>query len=297
MFYYFQLVLRKLVQMLSSLEKSFYLLLSIALTMSSCVNLKYIGEFSKTSIEGIEKYEELPQSFSQICAKDCEQKNIRNFKIHKTQCDCDQDEKADSITRVIYATTRDYFYGLNDIADNKLTKYQTVDLSTTLATGDFGPVKLNEADVNAYSKVSTLVLRAFTDGYRRNKIKEYVVRGHEPLKTLLHFLELNLSGNLIGKLEVQKSSIKNYYFDFVSDKKLSSYERTKFAEDYFRRISEIETKQEELTSFSEILQEIADGHNVLYTNINNLEDDEVKGKIARLGRQLKNTITSLSISK
>lgn len=127
------------------------------------------------------------------------------------------------------------------------------------------------------------MLRAFTDGYQRNKVKEYVVCGHEPLKILLHFLELNLSGNLIGKLEVQKSSIKNYYFDFVSDKKLSSYEHTKFADDYFRRISKIETKQEELASFSEILQEITGGHNVLYTNMNNFEDHEVKGKIARLG--------------
>ena len=96
-----------------------------------------------------------------------------------------------------------------------------------------------------------------------------------------------MSGNLIGKLEVQKNSIKNYYFDFVSDKKLISYGRTKFAEDYFRRISEIETKQEELASFSEILQEIADRHNVIYTNIDNLEDDEVKGKIAGWGVNLK----------
>jgi len=262
--------------------------------MSACVNLKHVGEFSQTSIEGIEKYEILPQNFTQICNEDCEQKNIRNFKIHKTACACDQNEKADSITAVIYATTRDYFYGLVDITDNKLTSYQTADLNTALSTGDFGPIKLNEADVNAYSKVSTLLLRAFTDGYRRKKVKEYITEGHGPLKVLLNFLEQNISGNLNGKLEVQKSSIKNFYFDFVTDKKLSPYERTKFAEDYFRRISEIAAKQKELDSFSEILREIAEGHDALYSFSNQLEDKEVKGKLARLSRRLKHVISSLS---
>jgi len=37
--------------------------------MSSCVNLKHIGKFSKTSIEGIEKYEELPKSFPRYVRK------------------------------------------------------------------------------------------------------------------------------------------------------------------------------------------------------------------------------------
>jgi len=283
--------------MLSSAFKNLGLSLALSLVLGACINLKHVGELSKTSIEGIEKYETLPQSFTQICTEDCEQRSISDFKIHNTACDCEQNIKADSITRVIYETTRDYFYGLVDISDNKLTGYQTADLNTALATGDFGPVKLNEADVNAYSKVSTLLLRAFTDGYRRKKVKEYVSQGHEPLKVMIHFLEMNLSGNLNGKLEVQKSTVKNFYFDFVMNKKLSPYERTKFAEDYFRRISEISRKQKELDAFSTILQEIEGVHEILYQNINNLEDKEVKGKLARLGRKLKNAIAALSKSK
>lgn len=274
-------------------NKQIYLVLSLTLVVCSCVNLRHVEEFSKTSIEAIEKYESLPQNFTKICIEDCIQKNIGNFKIHQTACECHQNERADSITQVIYTVTRDYFYGLVDLADNKLTNYQTANLTSTLATGDFGPVKLNEADVNAYSKVSTLLLRAFTDGYRRKKMKDYITQSHEPLEVLLHFLELNLSGNLNGKLEVQKSSIKDFYFDHVSNKKLSSYERTKFAEDYFRRIAEIDDKQKELKSYSLVLSEIAAGHDTLYANINNLKDEKVKGKLTRLSRRLKRSISSL----
>ncbi|NNE78405.1 MAG: hypothetical protein HKN31_15185 [Pricia sp.] len=263
-----------------------------ALILGSCVNLKHVGEFSKTSVESIDEYDALPISFLQICVEDCEQKHIQNLQIHDTSCDCKQNKKADSITQVIFNGVRDYLIGLTDISQNKLTNYQTDDLTNALGTGDFGPLKLAQEDVNAFSKVSTVILRAFTDGYRRNKIKAYVTDAHEPLLKLLRFLELNLTGNMKGKLEVQKSSLKNFYFDFVRDKNLSVYERTKFAEDYFQSIAEIEKKQKELDVFAMTLQHIAEGHKTLKVNIDNLTDKKVKGQLARYASRLKNIASS-----
>lgn len=269
------------------------LFVSVALTLGSCVNLKHISEFSETSIEGIEHYEALSPSFSEVCLQDGRQESIRKFDIHRTDYDCVQNQKADSITRVIYNATRSYFYGLSDLSQNELTNYRTDDLTKALATGDFGPVKLNETDVKAYSDISTLLLRAFTDSYRRKKIKEYVAQAHGPLLKLLRFLELNLEGNLNGKLDVQKSSLKNFYFDLVKDKKLSEYERTKFAEDYFSRISEISAQQNELKTFAELLREISESHLTLYNNVSNMTDKQVRKELAGYGRQMGNTINSL----
>ncbi len=271
----------------------FFLGIICIILCNSCINLKHVGEFSETSIEGIEEFEAISPGFSEVCQQDCRQKNIRNLDIHNTDCDCGQDQKADSITRVIYNATRGYFYGLSDLSQNELTHYKTDGLTQALATGDFGPVKLNETDVKAYSDISTLLLRAFTDGFRRKKIKEYVTQAHGPLLKLLHFLELNLAGNLNGKLEVQKSSLKNFYFDFTKDKRLSDYERTKFTEDYFFRISEIDAQQKELETFAEILKDIADGHTILYNNVSNITDQEVRKELTGYGRQMNNTISSM----
>lgn len=268
-------------------------LVAVTLSMGSCVNLKHISEFSEYSIEGIEQFETLAPSFSEVCQQDGRQESIRKFDIHRADYDCGQNQKADSITEVINNATKNYFYGLLDLSQNDLTNYRTDGFTEALATGDFGPIKLNETDVKAYSDISNLLLRAFTDGFRRKKIKEYVAQAHGPLLKLLHFLELNLVGNLSGKLEVQKSSLKNFYFDFVKDKKLSDYERTKFAEDYFRRLLEITAQQKELEIFAEILQEIAEGHTNLYNNVSNMTDAEVRTALAGHGRQVSNTITSL----
>ncbi len=273
--------------------KNFFSVIISVLLLGSCVNLKHVGEFSETSIEGIEQFETVSPGFSKICLQDCRQENIRKLDIHDTDCDCAQNQKADSITQDIYNATRGYFYGLTDLSKNELTHYKTDDFTKALATGDFGPIKLNETDVKAYSDISTLLLRSFTDGFRRKKIKEYVAQAHGPLLKLLHFLELNLAGNLNGKLEVQKSGLKNFYFDFVKDKKLSDYERTKFAEDYFQRISEITAQQKELDTYIQVLREIAEGHTTLYNNASNMTDAVVRQELQVYGRQMTKTVSSL----
>lgn len=279
--------------MSSSLTKKILLLPCIAILLGSCINLKHVGKYSETAIEGIERYPSISATFTKVCLQDCQQKHIGNLEIHNTDCNCAQDQKADSITQVIYNVSKDYFYGLSNLSKNELTNYKTDDFNKAIATGDFGTIKLNETDIMAYSEVSTLLLRAFTDGFRRKKIKEYVAQAQGPLLKLLHFLELNLTGNLRGKLEVQKSSLKNFYFDFLRDKKLSDYERIKFAADYFQRITEIDAQQNELETYTQILREIADGHTLLYNNVSKMGDEEVRKELARYVRQMKNTTSSL----
>ena len=254
---------------------------TLVLSITGCTNLKRVSEFSHSALDSIEEFEEISSSFSKICLEDCQQMSISELKINATSCDCAANEKADSITGLIYHTIQDYFQGLRDISNNEITSYRTEDLAKALSAGEFGPVQLREKDVKAYSGVSSLILRAFTDGYRRKKIKEYVREGHPHLLVLLQFLNQNVEGSLKGKLEVQKSLLKNYYFDLTMDKNLSIYERTKFAEDYFGRIAEIEKKQQELDTYSEILETISTALTALNANIDKLEAEEV-------GRLLKN---------
>lgn len=257
------------------------------LLFSSCVNLKHVTEFSKSAIESVETFGAISQSFYEVCLEDCQNKNIAALNIHKTDCDCTENEEADRITALIYHGLQGYFYALANISDNQLTNYQTDGLTNAITSGNFGSIQVNGADVKSYSNIITLVGRAFTDGYRRNKIKTYISSANQPVQDLLHFLNLNLTGNLIGKLDVQKSRAKNFYFDLVRDKKLSTYERTKFAEDYFSRIKEIEQQQNELEEYSKILNAIAEGHAKLFTDIEKLNDDELKVALAKYGSQLK----------
>lgn len=269
-------------------------ILVLFLAITGCTNLKQVAEFSLSSIEGIEKFDDISSSFSKICHEDCQQKNISKLKIHGTSCDCAADKKADSITRVIYHTVQNYFYSLNDISNGEIIQYQTKGLTGALSVGDFGPIQLKEKDVRAYSGVSSLILRAFTDGYRRKKIKQYIREGQPHLQVLLHFLNQNIEASLKGKLQVQKSSLKGYYFDLVADNNLSVYERTKFAENYFKRISGIEKRIQALDNYSKILETISTAHTALNANIDNLDTNEIGTLLKGYGQLLSDAAKSIS---
>ena len=259
-----------------------------------CVNLQHIHEFSLDSLTGLQKFEEIHYSFRQTCLDNCLDENIRKLRIHTPPCDCVEEQKADSITRLIYHTTYYYFEGLSRLSENELTNINTDVLTQSLTEGDFGPITLNAEQVNAYSGVGSTLLRAFTDNYRRKKLKTYVTRADQPLGVLIDFLQLNLAGNLKQKLEVQKERLKSTYSDRVGNDSLSYYERTKFAEDYFSRIARIEARQQELLSYSEALQAIAKGHTELTKHIDDLEGIEIRKQLGRYGSDLHEVITGFN---
>ncbi|MBC6998260.1 hypothetical protein [Cytophaga sp. FL35] len=266
--------------------KTFLFTTSTMSLLMGCVNLGHVTNFSKNSIEALQTYGNLSQSFTTICTQDCELKHISNFNVYKTDCECEGNVKADSITTAIYTATVEYLHGLMAVSDKTITKFQTAELTNALATGNYGPIKLNAEDVTSYSKLSSLILKAYSGIRSRKKIKAYVTEGHEPFQHLLHFLEFNLSQNLNGKLEVQKNGIQNFYFDLVQDTNLSSYERTKFAEDYFEKKATIEKYQNELRLFGDLINEVKEGHSLLLKNLDQLTEDEVKGSLGKTAQKL-----------
>ena len=251
-------------------------MLLIAIGFSSCVNLKHVSEFSTSCLEGITAFENIAYGFEQYCLEGCRDDRIRDFDITNNECKCELDKQADSITLKIYNSVFAYFEGLYLLSNNELTTYQTEDLENSLSTGDFGPINIDQENAASHARVSKILIRAFTDTYRRNKIREYIKEANEPIMNLLAFLDFNLSSNLNGKLEVSKERLKADYFDFLKDTSLSTLEKRRIMEDYFQKLKEIEAIQQQFTIYSEILVEISKGHQKLAENADKLNILEIK---------------------
>ncbi|MDY7394852.1 hypothetical protein UMM65_06335 [Aureibaculum sp. 2210JD6-5] len=265
-----------------------------AIAFSSCVNLQHVNEFSFSSLQGITAFEELNYSFKQSCLDKCIDKNINNLDIITTACDCKQEELADSITLKIYSSVYGYFDGLVKLSDGELTSYQTAALETALTEGDFGSITVNKNNVESYSKISRILIRAFTDSFRRNEIKEYVTEANEPVIELLTFLDFNIAANLNGKLNVKKERIKADYFDLIKDKSLSNMEKRNAVKEYFQMISEIESQQGKLFTYSNTLSKIAEGHQQLHDNIDSLKEKEIKQILFQYASEIKVIISEFN---
>lgn len=255
------------------LEKSVVLtFITFPLFISSCINLKTVGDYSAISIESIRNFEEIDYSFLQHCLDRCTDEAIQTFEIKRAQdCSCALYQEADSVTQVFYNSIEGYFQGLGNLSQNELTKYSSNAVLSALTADELGPVKIEERTASAFSSLSNTLLRASTDFYRRKKIVEYIEKANEPIQILLGKFESIISNNLKKELRFKRERLYAYYTDMKMNRTLTSdYEKSKATADYYQALEAIQRKEKELDVFGKSLAEIAKGHQVLYENRNKL---------------------------
>ncbi|WP_152596259.1 hypothetical protein [Algibacter lectus] len=273
--------------------KIYGLLFMAMLCVSSCVNLKHVNTYSSESLTGVQYFETLNYSFQQSCLDKCFEEKINALEFLDQNCNCKQEKVADSITLKIYASVFGYFDGLTNLSDNDLTSYKTEALSNALSEGDFGSITIKKEHVESYTKVSQLLIHAFTDSYRKKKIKTYVKDANASLKSLISFLDFNISSNLNGKLEVKKNRLKADYFDLVKDTSLSNFEKRNTIKEYYNSILEIEQLQAKFTAYSKTLSAISAGHQKLYDDIDHVSSKAVKQELLQSASEIKSIISEL----
>ncbi|WP_405294538.1 hypothetical protein [Algibacter sp. Ld11] len=273
--------------------KIYGILFLALLGISSCVNLKHVNAYSSESLEGVQYFETLNYSFQQSCFDKCFEEKINNLEFLNQDCNCQQEKVADSITLKIYTSVFGYFDGLTNLSNNDLTSYKTDALSNALSEGDFGSITIKTEHVESYTTVSQLLIHAFTDSYRKKKIKTYVKAANTSVKTLISFLDFNISSNLNGKLEVKKNRLKADYFDLVKDTSLSSFEKRNAITEYYTNISVIEQQQAKFAAYSKTLAAISEGHQKLYDDIEHLSLKEIKQELFESASEIKSIISEL----
>lgn len=271
--------------------KPIIIYLMLCCTVMSCVNLKHVNNFSSTSLQSISAFEAINYSFEQSCFDKCISENVNSLNIDAEACECAMEKTADSITLKMYGSVVGYFDGLSKLSDNEVTTYKTQDLEAALSEGQFGSITIGAQQVASYSKVSNVLIRAFTDGYRKKAIKQYVKDANNSIQELISFLGFNISKNLDGKLQVKKERIKADYFDLIQDESLSTVEKRNSISKYYTTLIEIEAQREKLKIYSKILQNASEGHQKLYDNIDHLKIDAIKQSLSQYASEIKSIIS------
>ena len=142
--------------------------------IESCVNLKHVNDYSAASLKSISNFEGIGYSFKQNCLDNCREKKMNDLVLSAETCNCDANQRADSVTLLIYNSLRGYLNGLISLSNNDLTNYKTDALTLSLTEGSFGSLNIAKTQTEAYSKISETLLRSFTDKYRKHKLGDYL---------------------------------------------------------------------------------------------------------------------------
>lgn len=270
--------------------------LFLLVSSTGCINLKAVGEFAGFSTVSIRNFEQIEYSFYQYCMDRCRDEAIRKYEIRRAEeCTCTLYQEADSVTQVIYNSVEGYFEGLGNLSQNELTDYSSDALVSALSAEELGPMRIEEQTVAAFSSLSNILLRATTDSYRRKKLASYIEEANEPMQVLLDKFKLIVGTNLKGELRFKKERLYVRYMDMkMNNTLLSDYEKGEATSNYYQTLDEIQRTEMVLEVFAISLDEIAQGHQVLYDNRNKLSVKTLKGIMQGYAGNVKDLISEFN---
>lgn len=241
--------------------------------------------------------DELGYSFTTSCNERCEAIQLEKLQLLKTDCNCRPERSADSITQAIYRAVKGYFEGLEKLSDNQVTNYKFSNLAKAIKEGDWGGITINKSHVDAYARISSILTRAVTDGYRKNKLSKYIAEANEPLKVLLEALEFTMVSNLAKKLDVKKERMTGFYFDLLNDSSVSVYEKKKLIEEYNNMVNESDNRKKLISSYGKGLRSIAAGHQEIFENRNKLKRKELLELLSQYSSDIEDIIDEINSLK
>ena len=265
--------------------------LALMFIFVGCTSLKPVSELSEKSLKGLAIYEDIPVTYEAFCDERCEFDLIRRNLIVRDSainCDCRLFATADKSTTKVYRALAAYFKSLGDISVGNLTTYDTKSLSEALTEGKFGRLTIDKNTVTAYSALGRLVMQAFTDGYRKQKIRDVIEAGNPSIQTLLGVFRTSIE-NLVMELDFEKER----HFALSSEllmEKMTGFDKVNLAKNYYKQIDEISVKQLQLRTFSKGLQTIAEGHQKLFDNRNKIKLKEIRAILGEYSAELQDLV-------
>lgn len=255
------------------------------LLISSCTNLRHVSDFSGSAKKGLASFESLGYGFEKSCLDKCFEQSIQKLELNPT-CPCEQEAKADSATMVIYQALAAYLDGLNRLSANETARYNTKALTDQVASGSFGGITFSPEQATAYINIGNIIGNAVSNGYRKNKVRQYVSEADPSFQELIRFLEFTLSRNLKGILRNQTSMSQVTYFQLYKDPSLSAFEKRQVAQEYFSRKQKLEQYGKEIDLYTQMLTKIGAGHRELAENIDQWSLADVKSQLSALAGDL-----------
>ncbi|MBS1524848.1 MAG: hypothetical protein JST19_04310 [Bacteroidetes bacterium] len=257
---------------------------------AGCANLEKINDFASNAENGAAGFETLPVTFQSLCADNCREKDIDSGKLNPSKCDCTGEHLADSVDFLFYKTINGYLAGLEQLSAGKATSYNFDSLNDQLTN-----LKVPPAQAGAYTKLGSILTKAITDGYRRNKLKTYIKEANEPLQILLHYLRSNIGTSLMIKLSVNKSKLENDYLDLLKNSRGNDFEKRKIIEEFYAKEADFENRLAELKAYSALLQTIAQGHQQLTDNVDKPDKKSLETMLSQYASNIKDIRSQIQI--
>lgn len=249
--------------------------------LCGCTTLTPIRTYTTASQKGVEAFSALKYNFEQNCLSSCRDHDLENFRLTSVDCNCEDSKHVDSINSMMANAVRAYIYALNQLSGKDVTNLPIPALSESFQASPALNMEVSQKEIDAYTTIGDLVSNAITRQYRKKELKAFVSKAQTPLTIILDFLQLNLSRNLSGLIEIRIQRNKSMFYEHIRDTRYSPYQKREITAAYYNIYDHLEAQKQLYQYFTQILEEIKEGHKDLYNNLETWNSDQLTMSVAK----------------
>lgn len=262
-----------------------------SITFTACKDLAHVSKFSTAAAEHIAASEKVDYSVTKACLAKCEGEAVARLQMDfDGKCPCTEHAKSDSVRLVLQHVAATYFAGLGDLAADELTSFDLAPLSEALADDAFG---ITDERLKAGTQLATIVTRAFTDNYRRRKIKRYVAEAEPAVQVVLDGL-VEFNNTKLAALEAEVGRRQATFLAIIEDERNSPYDRMSALQDHLTEKDRLVRVRSALRTYGEGLKKIKQGHQQLRKDLDRLKADDVRRALAKFYADITAVRTALN---
>ncbi len=256
--------------------------LAVSVTIAGCTDLSSVRDWSGSSLQGVqfasvvETYADTPERLAYYDA------DAQDFHQQQAEIRAKQGEALE----LQLALVSDYMAALNALAANGVTEYSKDVRTLTEALEDTGVV--SGPTVGAAGKLATTLLEAATNAWRRYQVTRLIEQANDPLQTLLAGELASIVGEDFRRdLAIERQFLDRYFEDLLRDPESDAAGRAALNEWFILRKEENARRQAAIDAYLVILDKVAEGHQRLYEERNDLAAKALAKDLFKLAKDIR----------
>lgn len=264
--------------------RRFIICLSFLSVFGSCNSFKEVKNFATNSEKNLNNFKNVDYTFSTNCNYKCLQRALvsSEFLTIGDHCLCKEAGLADKNLNQLIRVLKEYFNGLVQLSESKLTEFSIDPIQQPLVEGKY----IKKADIKPYSAITGILTTLITDGYRAKKLNQIIEMANSDIILLLEKARSIVEENLLSTLSTRQTDIQQIYHDLYMANGSTTLEKYTIQKMYFSEMMAISKKAAALKGFCAALVKISKGHQSLYNNKNRYKEKDVKKIINKYAHEL-----------
>jgi hypothetical protein len=281
------------------MNKFFVVFLFGAVSLSGCVTLKRVNDFSTAAAGSLQNFEKINTSATEIYVSRVTEHRYRDYSESTLTLGVDtpqsiegfaltlgQARRVDSLLAKEYHALNGYFMGLAKLSADSIGNYTVDTVTTSLAGGSLlDTSKITPATISTVSAVAVKVGAFVSAEYRIHRIKEYISSLKDTVQLVIDDLRDRLA-TLHIFLERQQSLLKDHVYEPLLKQSQTPWERKSVIDQYQAVMSELRHEQRQLDTYAYCLGIISEGYQYIRDHVNDLRGKEVKTALAKYASRL-----------